>query len=162
MIMEFNWHAVNLGWVIPQETFSKFKSLLQGGAVSVWKVLIHDDVNQDMEAGFSKAIQHLTLKKNIGGMALANQQHYLQNVRKPKEMLVEDFCNPIQYINLFLREIFSATTADMLEETKLKNIIFYTMPKGWHGTFIDSGQDVMAKSLEDIERYMTNQEMKFH
>ena len=76
MILEFNWHAVTSGWITPQEKFSKFKSLLQGVAISIWEVSIHDGDDRDTDIGFSEAIHCLKIKKNTGGTALANEQLY--------------------------------------------------------------------------------------
>ena len=53
-------------------------------------------------------------------------------------MTVDEFLNHTLYINLLLKGFPGAITANMLDETKLQNIIFTGMPKAWCNTFIDS------------------------
>ena len=159
MIMEFNTHADTLGWTTPNDKFTKFESLLQGIATSVWKVLIQD-LDRNTEDGWDEAIDRFKKKKNLGGIALRNQRSYLRNLRKPRDMTVEDFSNRIQYINLLLAEFPDATEDDKLSEGEIKEILFKAMPESWRDAFIDSGRELNDETLEDLERYMTNQKAK--
>jgi len=63
----------------------------------------------------------------------------------------------VQHVNMPFREFLDVFQDNCLNATELKNIIFHAMPKFWQNNVINSRRDIIAESLEDIEKYMMNQ-----
>jgi hypothetical protein len=140
-----------------KQLFGAFRSLLYGPAKERWDTLT--DGNAKTSLDDFKRFRLAWLSELFDVTDYDSQLHYLQEVKKPRDMSVEKFVARIQTIALLMKHMPRDPGHDgvVLTEYALKRIVYFACPIGWRQKFEDLDKNVTAP-LATILRHMKRQE----
>ncbi|MGH7974155.1 MAG: hypothetical protein ACREBR_01420 [bacterium] len=104
-VQEFREGAEDLEWVLPEELYNQFGSLLGNSAKKNWTTVLQADpgIARDAVEQFWEEVNLFKLGY-MSNDALKLHSKYLMNVRKTREMTVSEFSQRIDYLHALIAE----------------------------------------------------------
>ena len=160
-LFKFRQAQNRLGYNTYQKLESGIEQLLKGTARNKWNT-IKNTVNPGTNtvASFNALLDALRLIYIPEPSAIENQKMYLRHIRKNDNFTVPQFLDRIKHINMLLTQFPGASNQDCFTAEEIKRLFYQAMPTRWQTNFINSGQSVMATSIEAIRTYMVQQEQQ--
>ena len=139
-----------------QDKFTWWRKGLSSTARDTWDRIL-TGYSEDMRTNenFQAAMVQFK-RKYCTADSRANQIAFLENVKKPPTMTVQDFVARIQKIQMYLNRIPSVAD-EQLSPTLVKNIIFRAMPKSWHCEFLRKYSGAQSATLQQLQEFMMNE-----
>eukprot|EP00978_Attheya_sp_CCMP212_P002317 scaffold4796_cov57-Attheya_sp.AAC.5 len=125
-VREFDEVADDLEFTEVHEKFTNFRKCLRDVARDDWDTA---KVGQDMTIAGFKATMYAWKLMILPEDIYEAQKNYIETVKKPYTMTVQDFVKRLRQMASYLPEFPKPMAATALSETDLKNIIFRGMPK---------------------------------
>ncbi len=107
--------------------YADFRCCLRGNARDMWDIIIS---NQPRTAAQFQVQLKKLIKKHIGQTALQNQVLYLEMTRKPENMLVLQWINCINNINVYL-PLLADNAVKLTEYELATKVVARNIPPSW-------------------------------
>ena len=156
-IREFDDLASELELNTGNELFHNFRRLLRGSAKDEWDLLIASIGN------YTQANFRTTITRWKSEMILPTSRQalvdYLESLSKPRSMSVESFVNRLKVMIRYIADIpFPGPEPPLINQTKLKSIIFKAMPDTWQTNFLRSNGDMSTSSVLTLQQFMSQEQ----
>jgi hypothetical protein len=158
-IREFQEIADELNFTTADEFFNNFRRILRNSAKDDWDSVIAP-LQHRTPATFLLALDQWKSNMMLP-TACQTLVHYLETLIKPCKMTVEAFVNRLKVMVCYVNDIpFPGPDPPVVQQTKLKNIIFRAMSTTWQTNFLRANGDVSTSSVLQLQQFMS-QEREF-
>ncbi|MGH7954850.1 MAG: hypothetical protein ACREOZ_02695, partial [Gloeomargaritales cyanobacterium] len=156
---EFREGAKDLEWVLPEELYHQFGSLLGSSAKKNWTTVLQADpgIARDTVEQFWEDVNLFKLGY-MSNDALKLHRKYLMNVRKPREMTVSEFSQRIDYLHALIAEFPNVQARHTFNDDDIKEFIFEAMPDTWQVHFTRAGKEISELDKSEVIQYFRSQE----
>ena len=140
--------------------YNKFRECLGGAVRDTWDVIAPN--HAQTVNGFEGALSDF-VAQYLMPTAGADQRLYLDTIKKPFRLTVQQLAERLRFINRLMRW-FPGNAASPFDESTLKLLFYNMMLPKWKLAFLSSGTDINDGNytLLHLQRYMTIQETAFN
>jgi len=140
------------------KVFNKFRQCLGGTVRDQWDIA--RDHQPMTQAGWDNALDNF-VGHYVAPNAIATQKIYLDNVKKPQWMKVQELYDRLNRINRYMMLFPGAGHVLPLSENDLKFKFYMMLPSSWQLRFTANSVKVLTDvtlSFEDLKNFMKAQE----